>query len=369
MKVLKFILVAVFVSVLNFTASAQESVDYKFTEKGLVKTMIKADSTQEQLTVLKPILIFKGRYEMATESCDSRFALKSSRVGVQGDVSKKISYKFMVDLSDNGKLKVLDLYASIKPAKRLKFTLGQGGLPIHNSYTTGPNSVDYANRPFVGKYIFSSRDIGLTMSYTLKQKGFPIALEAGVYNGDGINNPVWTGSLAYGGRLSFGSMKGWRTTAKFLRTKNDDLENYYIWGADLRYENSAFKIEAEYSNKFNDLNIDKVDEESYNAAKPFESLSVMYVQSLVKVPVQSKTFKRIEPCLRWDGLGYSMMDRGLGCNRATAGVNFVFNTDAFTSLFRVNYEHYFNNSMDLSPIFKSGYDNENKLTLELLLVF
>ncbi len=369
MRVLKLILVAVLASAFNVAALAQESVNYKFTTKGLVKTAVKADSTQEQLTVLKPILIFKGRYEVATESGDSRFALRSSRVGVQGDFSKKISYKFMMDLSDNGKLKVLDLYATFKPLKRLKFTLGQGGLPIHNSYTTSPNSIDYANRPFVGKYIFSSRDIGLTMNFAIKQKGFPIALEAGVYNGDGINNPEWTGTLAYGGRLSFGSMKGWRTTAKFLRTKNNELENYYIWGADLRYENSDFKLEAEYMNKFNSLDADKIDADLFSGAKQYESLSVAYVQGLVKIPVQSKTFKRIEPCLRWDGLGYDLMDRGLGCNRATAGVNFVLNTDTFLSLFRVNYEHYFNNSMDLSPVFTSGYDKESKLSLELLLVF
>ncbi len=368
MTKLKFALSALLVSVFSFAAIAQENIDYKFTKKGVVRSKIVDEATVEQLTVLKPILIFKGRYEFS-ESGDSRFTLRNSRVGVQGDLSKKLSYKFMMDLSDNGKMRVLDLYATIKPFKRLKFTLGQGGLPIFNSYTTSPNSIDFANRPFIGKYIFSSRDIGLTANFAIKQQGFPIALEAGVYNGDGINNPVWTGSLAYGGRLSFGSMKGWRTTFKFLRSKNDEIENYYIWGADLRYENSDFKIEAEYMNKFNDLDKNKISATDYSANKPYESLSLAYIQSVYKIPVQSETFKRIEPCLRWDGAGYDLLKRGLGCNRATAGVNFVFNTDTFVSLCRVNYEHYFNNSKDLSPIFSSQHHNENKLTLELLFVF
>ena len=361
MKFFKCFMALFVATILSLNSFAQESVDYKLTKQGLVRNLVKADSTYEQLTVLKPILIFKGRYELDTENGDSRFALRSSRVGVQGDLSKKISYKFMMDLSDNGKLRVLDLYAVIKPVKGLKLTFGQGGLPIHNSYTTSPNVIDYANRPFIGKYIFSSRDIGLTLNYTLKQKGFPIAIEAGVYNGDGINNPVWTNSLAYAGRILFGAMKGFRATAKFLITENNPLEKYNIWGVDMRYENSSFKIEAEYANKYNNVDIEEV--------KPYQSLSLGYVQGLYKIPVQSTTFKRIEPCLRWDGAGYNVLDKGLGCNRATAGVNFVLNTNKFTSLLRVNYEHYFNNSKDMSHMFTDSYANDSNFSIEFLLVF
>ena len=361
MKLFKCFLAFSLATLLSLSVFAQESIDYKITKQGLVKSIVKADSTSEQLTVLKPILIFKGRYELDTETGDSRFALRSSRVGIQGDFTKKISYKFMMDLSDNGALRVLDLYAVLKPFNRFKITFGQGALPIHNSYTTSPNVIDYANRPFIGKYVFSSRDIGLTLNYTIKEKGFPIALEAGVYNGEGINNPVWTNSLAYAGRILFGSMKGFRTTAKFLISDDNELEKYRIWGVDMRYENSSFRLEAEYANKYN-----SVDEEEI---KPYQSLSLGYVQGLCKIPVQSSTFKRIEPCLRWDCAGYNVLENGLGCNRATAGINFVFNTDVITSLFRVNYEHYFNNSKDMSPMFKNSlYDNSN-LSLELLLVF
>lgn len=369
MKLFKCFMALYVATILSLTSYAQESVDYKITKQGLVRNLVKADSTSEQLTVLKPILIFKGRYELDTENGDSRFALRSSRVGVQGDLNKKISYKFMMDLSDNGKLRVLDLYAVIKPVKGLKLTFGQGALPIHNSYTTSPNVIDYANRPFIGKYVFSSRDIGLTLNYTLKQKGFPIAIEAGVYNGDGINNPVWTNSLAYAGRILFGSMKGFRTTAKFLISENNDLENYKIWGIDMRYENSHIKLEAEYANKFNDLDTTKIGKEQYNIHKPYQSLSLAYVQGLCKIPVQSEIFKQIEPCLRWDGAGYNILDKGLGCNRATAGVNFVLNTNTFTSLFRVNYEHYFNNSKDMSHMFTDSYSNDSNFSIEFLLVF
>ncbi len=336
--------------------------DYKLTNKGLVRNTLMEDSTTQSLTVLKPILIFKGKYEISTESGDSRFSVRNARIGVQGDLSKKISYKFMIDASDNGSLKVLDLYVAFKPHKRLKFTFGQGGLPIFNSYTVSPNSTDFVNRPFVGKYINSSRDIGLTLNCAIKQKGFPISLEAGLYNGDGINNAKWTGSLAYGGRLAFGSMKGWRATAKFFKNDINDFEDYFIWGADLRYDNSKVRFETEYMNKHNCADFTE-------AGAPTQSLSTLYAQGMLKFPVSSKTFKRVEPALRWDGMGYDLPDRGLGVNRATVGVNLVLNTTSFVSLFRVNYEHYFNNSMDMSPVFTSVYHNENKLSAEFLLVF
>ncbi len=360
MRNFKVLLGVVLLLILPITLLAQDSnSSYKFTKKGLVKTTINSDSSVQQLTVLKPILIFKGKYELDSENGESQFSIKNARVGVQGDVSKKISYKFMIDLSDNGTLKVLDLYATFKPAKGLKFTFGQGGIQLFNSYTVSPNSTDFVNRPFIGKFFNSSRDIGFTASYTLKQKGFPIALEAGVYNGDGINNPKFTDSPSFSGRILFGSMEGFRATAKFYKTAINENEDYLMWGADLRYDNSLFRFETEYMNKHN-----------YNDFEGYAGdLSSVYAQGLVKVPVNSKTFKRVEPALRWDAMGYDMLDRGFGVNRATVGVNFVLNTNNFKSLFRVNYEHYFRSSMDMSKLFKSETASDNKLSLEFLLVF
>ena len=97
-------------------------------------------------------------------------------------------------------------------------------------------------------------------------------------------------------------------------------------------------------------------------------LSAMYAQGLVKIPVSSKVFTRIEPALRWDAMGYDMKDRGFGVNRVTAGLNFVLNT-SYTSMFKINYEHYFSNSMDMSSLFKEPHYNHNKLSIEFLLYF
>ena len=335
---------------------AQESVSYKLTNKGVVRNTVQ-DGKQESMNVLKPILILKTRYEMDIEEGYSRFSVKNARLGVQGDLSKIFSYKFMVDFSAENKLSVLDLYAVLKPSNRLSFTLGQQGLSLFNSWTVSPNSLDYVNRPFIGKYFISSRDIGVAMKYALKNQGFPINAELGVYNGTGINNPTWNKSVAVGGRLEFGSTKkGFRTSAKFYNLKNADGLTDTYWGADARYASSDFKIEAEYMTK------------NMNDREP-GALNAAYIQGMYKIKVNNPSISRVEPVLRWDGMGYDITDRGLGVNRITVGANMVFKTTSFTSMLRLNYEHYFNNSMDLSALFKTPMYNTDKLSLEYLLYF
>ncbi len=352
----RFICAIALLSLFCFTSFAQENTSYKLSQKGVMRTSFE-DGTEKTYNVLKPIIIFKTKYEMDLEEGYSKFSSKNARVGIQGDLSKSFSYKFMIDLCNENKLSVLDLYAVYKPSKRLSFTLGQQGLSLYNSWTISPNSLDYVNRPFLGKYFVSSRDIGLAMKYALKNEGFPINAEIGIYNGNGINNPQWNKSVAVGGRLEFGSTKeGFRTSAKFYNLKNADGFTDTYWGADLRYAAKDFKIEAEYMTK------------EMNDREP-GTLSATYIEGLCKVKVNNQAISRIEPVLRWDAMGYDITDRGFGVNRITAGANFVLKTGNCTSLFRVNYEHYFNNSMDMSALFKTPQHNADKFAIEYLLVF
>ncbi len=340
-------------------AFAQESTTYDLTAKGVVKTVEKNGQT-EQFNVIKPIMVLKSRYELS-EGGYSKFSVKNARLGVQGDVSKIFSYRFMFDFCAENKFSVLDLYAVIKPLNRLSFTIGQHGLSLYNPWTVSPNSLDYVNRPFIGKYFISSRDIGISMKYALKKEGFPINVELGVYNGSGINNPTWNKSVATGGRLEFGSSKqGFRASGKFYNQRNDGYTDFYA-GADVRYENQKFKVEAEYMSKKYGQKL----ESGYNPSY----LGAAYVEGMLKLKTNNNTVKGVEPVLRWDAMGYDVMDRGFGVNRLTAGVNVVFNTGACVTMLRLNYEQYFNSSMDMSKLFKSKRDNENKLSLEYLMYF
>ena len=357
---IKIFLLATLTLAISFNLYSQDHSSYKLTSKGLVKTVETTDGIDEY-NVLKPIMVLKSNYQLGTETGDSRFAVESARLGVQGDASKLFSYRFLVDFCASNKVNVLDLYVVFKPLERLSFTFGQQGLSLYNPWTVSPNSVEYINSPFVGKYFTSSRDIGLSMKYAIKKDGFPINLELGVYNGSGINNPTWNKALATGGRIEFGSAKqGFRATAKFFNQRKDGYADLFA-GADVRYENPQFKIEAEYMSKKYGKRAEGVYSPAY--------LGATYLEGMYKIKLNNKVFKRVEPLLRWDAMGYDVFDKGFGVNRLTAGMNFILNTGAITSMVKLNYEQYFNSTKDLSAVYKSEFDNQNKLSVEYLMFF
>ena len=354
------------VAMLSAVGTMAQDATYKFTGQGLIKTVVNENGSIEQYNVLKPIVLFKSKYELSTTDGEARFSVRHATLGTRGQISKTLSYCYHIDFSTENKITVLDLYARLTPTDRWTFTLGQQYHPLFNSWTVAPNDVDYINRPFVGKYFASSRDLGFTAKYALKKEGFPVNLEYGVYNGTGINNPSWNSSMVQGGKIEFGSMKkGVRATAKFFSAKNaQDTKDFY-WGADLRYACDAFKVESEVMTK------NMPSQDVCCTGKPVYqpgTLSAVYAQAMYKIKAKGNTLKRIEPLLRWDAMGYDMKDRGFGVNRVTAGLNFVLNT-SYTSMFRINYEQYFNNSMDMSALYKEPHYNHNKISFELLLYF
>lgn len=353
LSVLCFLLMNLLVFDTVILAQDVESPKYRLTENGLVKKYTE-DSVRKELVVIRPEFVFKGKYEINTENGESRFSVRNSRIGLNGNVSKMISYKFLLELSSDGKFSVLDLYGKFTPAKGLSVIFGQCSIPLYNGYTISPGPLDYANRPFVGKYFEGSRDIGLNVNYVIKQQGFPIAVEAGIFNGTGINNPKWTDTKSYGGRILFGSMeKGWRVTAKAYSSKKADTLNLVYWGADLRYKGKNYKIECEVMEKYN----------KYNE----KSLFATYIQGGYTFPLRSKILSGIEPLVRWDAMGYDFLDRGFGVNRLTGGVDLIFRTKPVTSILRFNYEHYFRR--DRMAEFTSDEMDQSKATIELLIYF
>lgn len=305
--------------------------------------------------LLQPEFVLKAKYEFDAEDCASRFSVRNSRIGFKGTITSFFSYKAMVELSSDGKFQVLDLYGKFTPFRRLSIILGQNSVPIFNSYTTSPAKLSFANRPFIGKYFLSTRDLGVNILYQIKEKGFPIAIEAGAYNGGGINNPLWVNPPTFGGRILFGSMeRGFRSTAKIYRTSAVQQRDYLIWGWDIRYKNEAFKIEAEIMDRYNYF-----DE---------RDLFASYIQSTYKFDCNGKIFNGIEPALRWDAMGYDFLDNGFGVNRITAGLNFIINVRRVNALFRVDYEQYFKRD-DFAEFSENDEMDNNKLTFEFLISF
>lgn len=297
----------------------------------------------------------KTRFEYATETNVSRFTVRNSRMGLSGNIIDEISYRAHIELSNEGKFEVLDMYASIKPVKNLSVSLGQMQIPIYNSYQTAPAQMLFANRTFMAKYFVpGTRDIGVLAQYDFKIGGIPAEIDAGAFNASLINKPVWTKALSWSVRAIIGEMKGLRGSAKIYRYPGLETD-FFLWGADIRYGGERFKIEAEVLDRRTLYNND--------------DLFATCLQGAYSFPVKNAgIFKDITPALRWDMMGHNIKDNGIGVNRLTAGLSFGFTASPFSSLLRIEYEEYLVD--DFIPEF-TRYDeiDSNKFTVELIIIF
>ena len=300
--------------------------------------------------------LLKSKFEYAEETKTSRFSVRNSRLGIKGDVTSFVSYRAMAELSDEGDFKVLDLYGAINLLDGLTIKIGQSGIPVHNSYTTSPGSIMFANRPFIGKYFtFGTRDIGVSATSDFKISNFPVGIDAAMFNGNTINDPIWTDSPSFVTRLRIGNMKGFRTTAKLYKLPKSDLLDFMIYGADLRYEGNNWKVETELMHRKNKVDNDK--------------LTGAYLQGAYWFPLKNgKLFKNMIPTARWDAMGSNQTDTDIDVNRLTLGLGFSFTNAPFDSLIRIDYEFYFTeNDLPILNVYEEM--SSNKLSVELLLTF
>jgi len=257
-------------------------------------------------------------------------------------------------LSKEGKFEVLDLSGTLTPYEGLSFTLGQTSIPLFNPYIINPGTMMFANRCFLGKYYVGTRDIGLLAKYSFRLATVPAGIEFGVYNGNTINNPVWTDKLSYAARLSLGSMKGFRTTFKLYDYPQSEEIHYFLYGADFRYEGDNWKVETEAM---------KRDDKVAN-----KDLFSAYIQGAYWTPIKGSMFKNIIPAVRWDAIDQSNGNSSFDVNRLTLGLGFGLTPNANGSLLRINYEWYFiKNQLDF--MHQSEEMDADKLTVELVYVF
>ena len=91
----------------------------------------------------------RGKYEYQTSTNEGRFEVRNARISVDGKVNECVGYKAEVDLSDEGKIKMLDAYARIYPAKAWQFTIGQMRVPFTIDAHRSPHLRYFANRSFI----------------------------------------------------------------------------------------------------------------------------------------------------------------------------------------------------------------------------
>ncbi len=285
----------------------------------------------------------RSKFEYQTEEGEGRFEVRTARINVAGKVAPAVSYKAEIDLCDEGKIKMLDAYTRITPWKTLQFTIGQERVPFTIDAHRSPHLQYFANRSFIAKQVGNVRDVGAEIGYTWNV-GFPIVLNAGVFNGSGLTDQkdFWTKGINYSAKLQF-LMPNVNLVLSTQKVKPSDV-TVNMYDAGITFHRGGFIAEAEYLYKHYSKN-------AFHDVHAFDSF-VSY-----DIPTRGKKnlIRKVSPLARYDfmsdhsdGTRYNATDTDPGAlkvndykrHRATAGVTLSL-AKPFVSDIRINYEKYF----------------------------
>lgn len=286
----------------------------------------------------------RGKYEYQPEDGEGRFQVRNARVSIEGEVTKTVSYKAEIDLSDEGQIKMLDAYTRLKPVRGLNFTIGQMRVPFTIDAHRSPHQQYFANRSFIAKQVGNVRDVGATLGYSFNV-GIPITLEAGMFNGSGLTNQkdFWTDNVNFSAKAQLFFPRGFNLTLSTQKIKPEDV-SVMMYDAGAYYHAHGWHVEAEYLYKH-------YEDEAFKAVHAVDAF-VSY-----DIPLRKCFFKKISPLVRYDfmsdhsdGMRYnsdgdedkagSLIINDYQRSRVTGGVTFSLSLP-FVSDIRLNYEKYF----------------------------
>ncbi len=293
--------------------------------------------------------ILKTKFEYDLENLKGRFEVRNARFGVKGKINDYISYRAELDLSDEGKMKMLDAFVKFTPLKNLDFYMGQKKIPFSTDYIRNPAENIFANRSFLAKYINEGmRDIGFYINYKLTG-GIPIDMLIGAVNGTGNNNPQWIKRPNLAGRFAVGPEEGIRLTGNIYYGEAVNMAHLAMFGGEFRYTKGMFFIESEYiSRNWTDtLSVRHHDDG-------------IYIHSYYNFKIENHIFCLLAPTARVDLIGKSVLDNMTDASRLTLGLNAGLEPKLFYAEIRLNYENYFKGSLP---------NHTDKITLEFIARF
>ena len=236
---------------------------------------------------------------------------------------------------------MLDAHTRIKPWSTLQFTIGQERVPFTIDAHRSPHQQYFANRSFIAKQVGNVRDVGAEVGYTWNV-GFPIVVNAGVFNGSGLTNQkdYWTKGVNYSAKAQF-LFPNVNLVLSTQKIKPSDV-TVNMYDAGLTFHYGGFIAEVEYLYKHY----------SHNA---FHDVHAFDGFACYDIPVRTRLIKKVSPLVRYDfmsdhsdGSRYNATDDDLGeliindykRHRVTGGVTLSL-SKPFISDIRINYEKYF----------------------------
>lgn len=286
----------------------------------------------------------RGKYEYQTEEGEGRFEVRNARISVNGQVARAVEYKAEIDLSDEGKIKMLDAYTRLKPAQGLSFTIGQMRVPFTIDAHRSPHQQYFANRSFIAKQVGNVRDVGATLGYKFNT-GIPVILEAGLFNGSGLTNQkdYWTTTLNYSAKAQVFLPHGFNITLSTQKIKPDAV-SVNMYDAGVYWQAHGWHVEAEYLYK-------------HYSKDAFKNVHAVDAFASYDIPLRKCFFSKVSPLVRFDymsdhsdGMRYNadgdedttgqLIINDYRRSRLTGGVTFSI-AKPFISDIRINYEKYF----------------------------
>jgi len=318
----------------------------------IVFTIIHSETVAQE-TVDRPVNylpdidgILKTKLEYDFDNSLMRFEVRNARFGARGMINKYMSYRAEIDLSDEGKMKMLDAWVRFTPFAGLDFYMGQRKIPFSSDYMRSPADNIFANRSFIAKYINNGlRDIGFYAEYRFGSR-IPLAILTGAVNGTGNNNPQWISKPNIVNRLTAGGEEGLRLIWNMYHGEALNQADLAMYGAEIRYRTEKFLIESEY--------IRRNWSDTTQVRKHDDGL---YLHSYYNFFINGDMLKMITPVGRIDFMGADIIKGRTDASRMTLGINFGFEPKQFQSEIRLNYEDYFKSSL---PI------HTDKITIEFI---
>lgn len=323
--------------------------------------------------------LLKSRFEADTQQGKVRFNIPNARVGVKGSISPYFKYQFQVDLNTDGKFSVLDTYGTFV-AGDFEVSLGQQLNRFDTELNRGPTNNYFASSSFIASYVgsyyqlgdgvvssgnFGARDIGVIAKYT-NHTCVPINIQAGILNGAGINNPVWSKTVNFVARawIDPGTvLGGFGLSGNYYTGHTPFGEPFTMAGGELRYVKGAWRIEGEYAGRWLTLSPTVCDR-----------MDLAAVHAIFTQPVKGwGPIQFIAPMVRWDYannlalvFGGSTVEH-FNANRATGGITIGFAPRLLKCELRLNYEHYFLANASEQVLADPRF--HNKVMVELFLTF
>jgi hypothetical protein len=314
------------------------------------------DSAKEKISYVPEFHgVFRGRWELATESGDSRFQVRNARVNISGRVAPFASYFAQVDLCDRGKLKFLDAWAKVNATKDVAIQAGQFKVPFGTDNLRAIGDYFFVNRPFVGKNTSGVRLVGLMGIYEPKN----LSVRAGVFNSSANDDHTrWNSYYSAAARVTYtvGDVK----FAANFKSVSPDSVRMNLWGGSATWTCGDFTAEGEYIYKHYTHSTHKATH-AYNIVADY------------KIGLKNCFFNALSFQGRFDGMNDNSDGTRLGDGslkttdvarrRLTLGSTLSYKYKRLATKVRLNYEKYFYGDAAHVP------GDGDKLSAELIVAF